>query len=272
MLLQSIERWYASQQHGQQHASAGIISSGVAVQPELLDERREDQRRHGLADRAARDVSRHGHAALRSRESVHERGGRRMECRAAETAEHEHQRQRDRIGRESDQRDRRDAETGPASRSRRGRHRSAMWPNPSWATEFASWKNICNMPSGCQRQIQVEDEQRQQRREDVAEAVDDEMGARQHHDRGMEPEQTEFHRDRRLSRRVTSARPSLNSRMRSSHEAAPSTTSDKPMVIGKTNDLHQQCPAGPSRLEHPIQQRGDEPHRTGCGVRCARTR
>ena len=30
---------------------------------------------------------------------------------------------------------------------------------------------------------------------------------------------------------------------------------------GKTNDLHQQCPARPSRLEHPIQQRGDEPHR-----------
>ena len=73
---------------------------------------------------------------------------------------------------------------------------------------------------GREREMQVGDEQRQQRREDVAEAVDDEVRARQEQDGGMEPERTEFHRDRRPSRRATSAMPSLNSRMRSSQDAA----------------------------------------------------
>jgi len=98
---------------------------------------------------------------------------------------------------------------------------------------------------GRQREIQIHDEQRKQRREDVAEAVDDEMSRCQDHDRGMEPQQTGFHRiRRRLSRRDTRARYSLNSRMRSSHDAAPSTTSDTPMVMERRTTCFSSSPPG----------------------------
>ena len=110
MLLEPVEDRYASQQHEQQHGERRNHQQGRRLQPKLLDEWREYQRRHGLADRTARDVGGHGHAALGSRESVYERGGWGMERRPTETADHEHQRQCHRIGCESDARDGRDAQ------------------------------------------------------------------------------------------------------------------------------------------------------------------
>ena len=57
---------------------------------------------------------------------MHERGGRRMERRAAETAKHEHQRQRDGSGASPISVIVVTHSSGPAMRSRRGRHRSAI--------------------------------------------------------------------------------------------------------------------------------------------------
>ena len=108
------------------------------AQAELLHERRKDERRHRLAERAAGDVERHRHAALLSREPVHERRRRRVERRAAEPAKHEHQRSVTGSGASPISVIVVTHSTGPASSSTRGRQRSAMWPKPSCATEFAS--------------------------------------------------------------------------------------------------------------------------------------
>ena len=157
----------------------------------MLHERGEGERCDRLSKRAARDVERHRQPALMSRVLVHQRRGRRMKRRAAQAAENEHQREQHRIRRQADQRDRRDAQdrTGDEQHARPpsvGEVAERRAARPSWPAESTS--------AACRRRtserFEVGDEQRQQRREDVAVAVDDEVRARQQQDGAVEPERS----------------------------------------------------------------------------------
>src|SRR4030095_4293175 len=169
---------------------------------------------------------------------------RRVKRRSAEPAKHEYERDGTHIWRKSDQGDGRDAYDRSGEQQTSRPPPVGDVPEPELRDGIRELKEHLQRASRCEREIQVEDEQRQQRREDVAEAVHDEVRARQDEDGGMQPERTEFHLDRRPSRRATSAIPALNSRMRSSQDATPSTTSDTPIVIDRRTICTTSAPPG----------------------------
>ena len=65
--------------------------------------------------------------------------------------------------------------SGPAISSSRGRQRSARCPKPICETDADSWNSIVSVPAAASDRSEPWDQQRQQRREDVAVAVHDEV-------------------------------------------------------------------------------------------------
>ena len=121
-------------------------------------------------------------------------------------------------------------QSDPTSSSTRGRQRSATWPKPSCETEFASWNTAsaaCRRPPATG---QARDDHRQQRRQDVAEAVDQKVRAREHERRSGAGRRVGGSLPRGPSRCATMANAPSNSRMRRARAAAASATSAAPIA------------------------------------------
>ena len=164
--------------------------------------------------------------------------------------------------------------SGPASSSTRGRQRSARWPKPSCETEFASWKHICSVPAAGQRQVQLRDEQRQQRREDVAVAVDEEVRAGQQQDGRVQAERPDAARHRRASPEPAASRaPRLRGTRgcAAAYAAAASTDQRDADRRAEADDLRRRALSpGSSRGSQPsTATRGERPS-APTRRRCAR--
>ena len=120
-----------------------------------------------------------------------------MKRRAAETAEDQHQREHHAVRRQADQRQHRDAS------ERTGEQQHARPPAVGDVAEAELRHRVGQLEAhlqragGGEREIEVGDEQRQQRREDVAVAVDEEVRARQQQDGAVQPERSPRTRSRR---------------------------------------------------------------------------
>ena len=119
-----------------------------------------------------------------------------------------------------------------------------MWPNAELRDRVGQLEAHLQRAGGSQREVEVGDEQRQQRREDVAVAVDDEVRARQQQDGAVQSERSPPSRPVSCviaaivaAAESPSRTPLVNSRMRSSHAAAASTVSATPIVSAKPDDL-----------------------------------
>ena len=167
---------------------------------------REHKRSEGKAKRSSRDVERHGVALPCTRQSVDQCGRGGMESRRAEPSRDEDDAKRDGgISQTYDwQQDHRD------NRPREKKHPRP--PSVGDVTETKLRHRIGHLeahlqrPCSRKRQTQMRDEQRKQRRVDVAESVDQEMSAGKQQHRRMKAEPLP-HVPARRSFRITIATP-----------------------------------------------------------------
>ena len=155
-------------------------------QSEAFGERREHQRSEREPERAAGDVDRHRESGPIATEPVRQRRRRRMKRRRPEAAGNQNRRQHRRRCRRAD-------ETQNRDRDHRADHHQQAWPpavgEPSKA-DLRDRRRHLKAHGQCagsdQRQAELGDEQRQQRRVDVPVAVDHHVGAGHQQDGRME--------------------------------------------------------------------------------------
>src|SRR5688572_15362839 len=89
-----------------------------------------------------------------------------------------------------------------------------------------------------QRQMEIRNQQRQQRREDIAIPVDEEVHAGEDDDRAVEAEGTKTFHFRRRNLRSTISMASLNSSIRSTHAVAASVSNAMAIVTPRRRICH----------------------------------
>src|SRR5688572_20912701 len=182
--------------------------------------------------------------------TVHECGGGRMKCGAAEAAEDQHRGQHPNAGRQSDQRQHR-------HRDERAADQQDPWIRSVGDVAEAKLRHGVGQlkahlqGSGAgQRQIQIGDEQWQQRGQDVAVSINEEMRAGENDDRSVQTERAEVVYARRRNLLSTICMPSLNSRRRNSHAARASTARAAPISAATCTICHPNVCDGSTVASH----------------------
>ena len=130
-------------------------------------------------------MHRHRQTRARATKPVDERRRGGMERRAAKAANHQERRERPRVRRKADQAQNRHGG------DRSGQHEQPRPPAVGQAAEPELGDRVRHLeqhlecPRGRKRQAELRDQQRQERRVDVAVAVNDEVGAREQKDGGV---------------------------------------------------------------------------------------
>ena len=169
------------------HDEPGDGEQGRPFDSEPLREGREEERTQREAKRAARDVDGHGESRACAAEPMRERGGGRMEGRAAKAAGKENQRQHGLRGRQADEAQHRHGEDWPHH------HQDARTPRVREAAEphlrHRRRNLVQHRQRACrgERQAESRDEERQEGCVDVAVTVHHEVGAGHQQHRRMQP-------------------------------------------------------------------------------------